>query len=38
MAKNKGQTDDGFPDKFIKETKKWQLKNNLHIYESLKLL
>ena len=38
MSKNKGLTEDGFSDKFIKETKNWQLLNNLHNYESLKLL
>ena len=38
MSKNKGLTEDGFSDKFIKDTKNWQLLNNLHNYESLKLL
>ena len=38
MTKNKGLTVDGFSDKFIKETKNWQLLNNLHNYDSLKLL
>ncbi len=38
MSKNKGLTEDGFSDIFIKETKNWQLLINLHNYESLKLL